>query len=200
MDVGCGAQPYRGAIETAGLRYEGVDWPNSIHESDASDPVKWDLTKTPWPFADAQFDALLCTEVLEHIPDPRRFIQECARVCRSGALMVLTTPMTWPEHEAPYDYYRFTRFGLRALFEDAGFWAEEIVARGGWNTALAQLVGFWVCHAFPKPWRYLLQVLAWPAVAILPCLDYWMPQEPEHLLTLGYAVFARRDRARRTHS
>jgi hypothetical protein len=100
--------------------------------------------------------------------------------------------MVWPEHEAPHDYHRFTKFGLRRLFEEAGFSVEEITARGGWNTALAQIVGFWACHAFPLPWRYLSQLLAWPVVVALPWLDRWTPKEPEHLLTLGYAIFVRR--------
>src|SRR5205814_1445241 len=77
LDVGCGSEPYRPWVEASGLQYQGIDWPNTIHESKSTDLIQWDLTETPWPFADQEFDAILCTEVLEHIPDPVALLREC---------------------------------------------------------------------------------------------------------------------------
>jgi SAM-dependent methyltransferase len=192
LDVGCGSQPYRPWVQAVGLRYRGVDWPNSTHESTASDLIQWDLTKTPWPFLDQEFDALLCTEVLEHVPDPCAFLRECARISRTGALMMLTTPLVWPEHEVPYDYFRFTRFELRNLFELSGFSVEKVVPRGGWHAALGQIVGCWACHGVSKPWNYMARLIAWPIVASLASLDRCTTKYPDLLLTLGFSVFARR--------
>jgi SAM-dependent methyltransferase len=191
LDVGCGSQPYRPWIERGGLSYVGVDWPSSPSQA-SSDTVQWDLTTTPWPFEDASFDAILCTEVLEHYPDPPRLVAECARVCRPGTLLVFTAPLAWPEHLEPYDYYRFTQYGLRRLFDGGCYSVEKITPRGGWHTALGQLIGFWATHAFPTSWNYVPRVLSWPVVAMLEWLDTKTKRQPELLLTLGFTVFARR--------
>ena len=192
LDIGCGAQPYRPWAEAAGLEYTGADWPRSIHEAQKADAVSADLSQRPWPFADAEFDALLCTEVLEHQPDPAAFLAECARVCRPGGTILLTTPLLWPEHEAPYDFYRYTQFGLRHLFEQAGFRPEAIEPRGGWHTALAQTLGLWSVKAIGKPWNYGTRMLVWPMMGALLLAEKWGRSESTLPLTLGYSVFARR--------
>jgi SAM-dependent methyltransferase len=191
LDVGCGSQPYKQSVERAGLRYVGIDWPESIHCAQSS-VIEWDLTKTPWPFPDGAFDAILCTEVIEHLPNPRRAMEECARVCRAGSLILLTAPLTWPEHEIPHDYYRFTRHGLRVLLEGAGFSIQEIAPRGGWPIVIAQLLGFWSCHGFEAPWNLLTRLVALPIVTLLSGLERFVGPRSPLLLTLGFAAFARR--------
>lgn len=64
---------------------------------------------------DATFDVILCTEVLEHIPDPQRAIDEMFRVLVPGGQLLLTTRFLFPIHDAPHDYFRFTKYGLRHL-------------------------------------------------------------------------------------
>jgi SAM-dependent methyltransferase len=191
LDVGCGLQPYRPWIEAAGLKYRGIERDGSA-TSGTSDVVSWDLTRTPWPFPDAEFDAILCTEVIEHVPRPDRVLSECARVCKAGSLMVLTAPFTWPEHEAPFDYYRFTQYGLRRLIEDADFSVEEMTARGGWATALGQMIGVWAVLGFAKPWSYVTRLLSYPVIRALDFFQSPSDVTTPHLLTLGYSVFARR--------
>src|SRR4051794_16779072 len=115
LDVGCGSHPYRKWVEKRGLSYTGIDWISSIHVPAHDDTIRWDLNVAPWPLADAAYDAILCPGFLEPVPDPPRLVAECARVCRPGGMMLLTSPMVWPEHEAPHDYHRFTQFGLRRL-------------------------------------------------------------------------------------
>jgi SAM-dependent methyltransferase len=75
-------------------------------------------------FGDGVFDVVLCTEVLEHLVDPRRAIGEMHRVLRGGGTLLLTTRFLFPIHDSPGDYYRFTRFGLEHLL--MGFGAAEI--------------------------------------------------------------------------
>jgi SAM-dependent methyltransferase len=60
-------------------------------------------------------DVVLCTEVLEHLPEPQRAIDEMFRVLRPGGTLLLTTRFLFPIHDAPHDYYRFTKYGLRHL-------------------------------------------------------------------------------------
>lgn len=70
------------------------------------------------PFENASFSCILCSEVLEHLYDPRKAIAEMYRVLKPGGIVVLTTRFIFPVHDAPHDYFRFTPYGLRMLFED----------------------------------------------------------------------------------
>jgi SAM-dependent methyltransferase len=65
--------------------------------------------------ADASFEVILCTEVLEHLPEPQKAIDEMFRVLVPGGLLLLTTRFLFPIHDAPQDYFRFTKYGLRHL-------------------------------------------------------------------------------------
>ena len=69
------------------------------------------------PFENESFEFILCTEVLEHLHSPHVAISEMNRVLKKGGEIVLTTRFVYPIHDAPHDYYRFTEFGLRKLFE-----------------------------------------------------------------------------------
>jgi ubiquinone/menaquinone biosynthesis C-methylase UbiE len=73
------------------------------------------------PCEDNSFDIILCTEVLEHVQDPRRAIAEMHRVLRPGGRLVLTTRFLFPIHHPSHDFFRFTEAGLQSLF-------------AGWNT------------------------------------------------------------------
>ena len=64
---------------------------------------------------DATFETVLCTEVLEHLPEPQRAIDEMYRVLRPGGELLLTTRFLFPIHDAPGDYFRYTKYGLRHL-------------------------------------------------------------------------------------
>ena len=64
---------------------------------------------------DASVDLVLCTEVLEHLPEPQRAIDEMYRVLAPGGQLLLTTRFLFPIHDAPHDYFRFTKYGLRYL-------------------------------------------------------------------------------------
>ncbi len=64
---------------------------------------------------DGSFEVVLCTEVLEHLPEPQRAIDEMFRVLSPGGLLLLTTRFVFPIHDAPHDYFRFTKYGLRHL-------------------------------------------------------------------------------------
>ena len=65
--------------------------------------------------ASESFDVVLCTEVLEHLPEPQRAIDEMFRVLKPDGTLLLTTRFLFPIHDAPHDYFRFTKYGLRYL-------------------------------------------------------------------------------------
>ncbi len=113
LDVGCGEKPfevYRPAIATAWIGFD-------VPENSTADVQGY---AEAMPFEAAAFDTIVCTEMLEHVPEPARIVGEIARVLKPGGYVILTTPLYFPIHEEPYDFFRFTPFGLRHLFEQAG--------------------------------------------------------------------------------
>lgn len=70
------------------------------------------------PFGDEEFEAVLCTEVLEHLIDPRQAIAEVKRVLQPGGKIILTTRFVYPIHDSPHDYFRYTRYALEMLFKE----------------------------------------------------------------------------------
>jgi SAM-dependent methyltransferase len=91
------------------------------------------------PFADASFDTVLCTEVLEHTRDPSAVIQEIRWILRPGGYLLLSVPFIYPIHEAPYDHWRFTSYGLRLLCTDAGLEVIYVHPKGGIGATLIVL-------------------------------------------------------------
>lgn len=116
VDVGCGQQPYRHLFDVE--EYCGVELDTEFNRKNKKAEFFYD-GKT-LPFQAGHFDALLCNQVLEHVPDDEAFVAELARVVKPGGLLVLTAPFIWDEHEQPYDFKRYTSYGIHALMERHG--------------------------------------------------------------------------------
>jgi SAM-dependent methyltransferase len=140
LDVGCGLQPYRALLGTLVTEYIGLDRPGPY----AAPDVEGDARSLPFP--DHSFDGVMSTQVLEHVVDPAATLREIARVLRPGGRVVLTCPGTWPAHEVPHDYWRFTRFGLQHLFASTGFDAVSIRPQGGTWSTLGQMLNLELHH------------------------------------------------------
>ena len=96
--------------------YENLDYVAPLHDM---------------PIADGAFDAVLCTQVLEHLEWPRESVREMCRVLRPGGVLFLTAPMAQGEHQVPYDYFRYTSYGLKSICQHAGFREAEVNPFGG---------------------------------------------------------------------
>lgn len=135
-DVGAGEAPYRELFSH--VEYITVDHMESLH-GDAPD---FDVVASAEaiPLDSGSLDAVLCTQVLEHLPEPGQALSEFHRLLRPGGRLFLTAPLVWEEHEKPYDFFRYTRSGLEHLLEKAGFEQIELTGRGGSFSTLAQLL------------------------------------------------------------
>ncbi len=140
LDVGCGRKPYRALVPAA--TYTGLDMDTPQMRALGAADLFYDGGK--FPCADADFDGVLCSQVLEHVFTPADFLGEIHRVLRPGGRLVLAVPFVWDEHEQPQDFARYSSFGVRALLERAGF---EVVAQRKSMAdarALVQLASGWI--------------------------------------------------------
>lgn len=117
LDVGCGTQPYRNLFRVHS--YIGLELDTLVSRKRAVADAYYD--GTTFPFAEGRFDSVLCNQVLEHVFTPDAFLNEIYRVLKPGGKVLLTVPFIWDEHEQPFDYARYSSFGLRALLERNGF-------------------------------------------------------------------------------
>jgi SAM-dependent methyltransferase len=121
LDAGSGNAPYRELFSHA--NYESADF-QKIDKKYAPSTYVCDLTSIP--VEDCRFDAVIFNQVMEHLPEPKLALVELYRVLKPGGKMIYSGPLFYEEHEQPYDFYRYTQFGLRYLLGSAGFVIERI--------------------------------------------------------------------------
>ena len=158
LDYGCGRKPYRNLFTVT--EYVGVDIQESGHDHSLSEvDVFFDGKKLPFP--NSHFDSLFCSEVLEHIFEPDEALGEMHRVLKPGATALFTVPFCWNEHEAPYDYARYSSFGVKHLIERNGFKVLEMKKAGNFARVIFQLWALYFFELF-RQWGkggYILSLL-----------------------------------------
>jgi len=148
LDVGCGQMPYKEFLLKNNpniKKYIGLDFAEGKYARLKKPDLTWDGHTIP--LRDSTVDCVMATEVLEHCKDPLRILKEIRRVLIPGGVFLFTTPFTWPLHDTPGDYYRYTPFSLKELLLEAGFEDVEIKPLGGWHATLAQMIGLWIKRA-----------------------------------------------------
>jgi SAM-dependent methyltransferase len=124
-DIGCGEQPLRRMIEELGGKYTGIDL---CQNRQGTVEMVADITDVPLP--DGSFGLILCTEVLEHIPDTSAAFAELSRLCKAGGAIIITTPFAYPLHEEPNDYVRLTPAMVRRSAVQHGLEVVELTTAG----------------------------------------------------------------------
>jgi ubiquinone/menaquinone biosynthesis C-methylase UbiE len=121
LDAGAGSSPYKPLF--AHTQYESADF-ERVTKSYAPQTYTCDLAAIP--VEDDRFDAVVFNQVMEHLPEPYLVLRELYRVLKPGGSMIYSAPLFYEEHEQPYDFYRYTQFGVRHLFQKAGFELERL--------------------------------------------------------------------------
>lgn len=116
LDAGAGEAPYKPLLRHA--VYESADF-QKVDKPYAVSTYVCDLAEIP--VEDARYDFIVFNQVLEHVPEPSAVLRELHRVLKPGGQMIYTAPLFYEEHETPYDFYRYTQFGVRHLLTKAGF-------------------------------------------------------------------------------
>lgn len=149
-----------------------------------------DLTRLP--FRSDCFGACINIVTLEHVREPACALREIARTLAPRAPLLLVAPHEWEVHQAPNDYFRYTRYGLAYLLESAGFVEMDIRPVGGYFRLLARrlLNGLQFFSGGPR-WFFFLPALLFlgPPALILPFMDRL---DRGRNFTLGYICTAKK--------
>lgn len=124
LDFGCGAKPYESLFKNC-KSYIGVDIEISGHDHESSF-VDYFYNGETLPWGDSEFDSVVSFEVFEHLPDPRKSVEEIKRIMKPNGTFLLTVPFLYGEHETPYDFQRWTSYGLVKFLSEVGFKDIEI--------------------------------------------------------------------------
>lgn len=182
VDFGCADVPYRG-----------------FFPADA-DFVPADLAGNPraaltvsregmLPVEAETFDAVLSTQVLEHVSDPAAYLAECRRVLRPGGALILSTHGTFVYHPDPVDYWRWTSAGLQRIVEAAGFEVERFEGFLGMTATGLQLVQDSIMNRVP---RWLSPVLALVMQGLIALAESFQTREGSAVNAAYFIVVARR--------
>ena len=117
LDIGCGQKPYRNLFTVDEYVGMEIDTPNNRKNINVD--VFYD--GHTFPFTNESFEGVLSNQVFEHVFNPFRFIEEIQRILKPGGYFLLTVPFSWDEHEQPYDFARYSSFGIRYILENNGF-------------------------------------------------------------------------------
>ena len=117
LDVGCGTKPYENICNVD--EYIGLEIDDEGNRQHNYADVFYDGKTIP--FEDKSFDSILSNQVFEHVFNPNQFLKEINRVTKVGGKFLITVPFVWDEHEQPYDYARYSSFGLKHILAENGF-------------------------------------------------------------------------------
>jgi len=192
-DLGCGEAPFKDFFLQYVDSYTGVDWTKTLHNSQAD--VVSDLNKKI-ELEDGIADTLISLSVMEHLCEPQVFLNESYRILKKDGYFVLQVPWQWWIHEAPHDYFRYTPYGLKYMFEKAGFQEINIEATSGFFTTWILKMNYFSLNFIrgPKPIRWIIKgifnVIWYLSQKASPYLDKldknWQAE------TQGYFVLARK--------
>lgn len=170
IDIGCGTKPYRALLAPFVTEHVGLDHRESVHGS-----AGVDLFGTAYeiPAPDASFDCAICTAVLEHLEEPELALRECHRILKHGGTAIYSIPFVWHLHEEPRDFYRFSKYGIRYLFQKAGFDVSELTALSGFWVTFGQLLVYnlYRMNRGPLRWFRIIDVIGLGIQVIAYALD-----------------------------
>ena len=131
-----------------------------------------DLTALPFP--NGSFDAVVSIVVFEHLSDPAAALREIRRILRNPGRLFIAVPQFWELHQEPYDFYRYTRYGLEHLLRTAGFKIVQLEPTGGYFHLVGKL-SIDLLQFFQKGIRLVVFVLLAPVFGFaIPFLCYYL--------------------------
>ena len=125
LDAGAGEGKLKNIFSSKNIEYCGIDFGVGCDSWDYSDVIHGDLEDLHF-IDNNEFDSILLIQVLEHLKNPRVVLKELNRVLKNNGKIYIAVPQLQGVHQVPYDYFRFTPYGLSMLLEESGFKVESI--------------------------------------------------------------------------
>ncbi|MFH1307818.1 MAG: class I SAM-dependent methyltransferase [archaeon] len=145
LDAGAGLSPYKCFFNHT--KYEAADFNNNFGNLD----FICSLDKIPKK--EGYYDAVICTEVLEHVPNPQEVVNEFYRVLKVGGKLFLTVPQGRAIHQEPHNYFYFTKYGLNLILKNTNFKNIKIQPKGGYFKFLGDAIRFNnILNQYKKYW------------------------------------------------
>lgn len=177
-------------------QYEGKGDGAAIQTGD------WDTTKidivsdiTAIPSPDASYDVILCSEVLEHVPDPVAALKEMCRLVKPNGQIILTVPFASWTHFAPFHFSSgLSKYWFERHLNEFGFNIEELTPNGGWMDFVAQEIWRlpWIGRTYSKrAFGWIALITALPLMLVLRLMKAFDHGSSE-LVTFGWHVVARK--------
>lgn len=203
LDAGAGEQQFKKYCSH--LKYVSQDFAKYDGEGDKKglQTKIWDNSNldivsdiTSIPIPDQSFDAVLCTEVFEHLPEPLLALKEFSRIIKKDGYVIITAPFCSLTHYSPYHYYTgFNRYFYETHLIKFGFKIIEIKTNGNYFEYLAQEIRRIpeIKRIYTKSFKYnVFEILA--HIITLYFLSKWSKKDKSsnELLNFGYHVFARK--------
>lgn len=158
LDLGCGKVPLYAAYKEFITDNICVDWSNTFHKNEYLD-YELDLTKK-LPFNDNEFDTIILSDVLEHIPVPELLWREMTRILTMNGKIIMNVPFYYWLHEQPHDYYRYTEFALRRFAQNCGLRLVQLEPTGGAPEIMTDIFAKNILR-LPKVGRSLALIAQW---------------------------------------
>jgi len=184
LDAGAGPGPYKPLFNHC--HYEATDY-----HPDTNIDFVCSLDRIPK--ANKSYSHIICTETLEHVEYPQDVINEFYNLLKPHGKLFLTCPQGWAIHQAPNNYYNFTKFGIYSLLRNAGFnqLKVKITPKGGWFWMMSNQIrdsGLWSNH---NPLKWILYPFTHVLIPLLLFPLDSLDRKKEW--TNGYLVEAERD-------
>ena len=199
LDAGAGEQQYKKFCSH--LRYISQDFAEYDGRGDkkglqtgSRNNTGLDIVSdiTSIPVSDCSFDAVLCTEVFEHLPEPLLALKEFSRIIKKGGYLIITAPFCSLTHYSPYHYYTgFNRYFYETHLAKFGFKIIEIKTNGNFFEYLAQEIRrvSEIKRIYTKSFKWNgFEILA--HIITLFFLSQWSKKDKgsDELLNFGYHV------------
>lgn len=190
LDIGCGNKPLKNFLHSYVKEHVGVDCPETLHNKSAVD-LWGDACNLP--VSDQSFDTVLCMAVLEHLEEPDKAIKEASRVIKKGGYAIYMVPLYWHLHEEPRDFYRFTKYGSKYLFEKNGFKIIELKELSGFLVTFGQELVYYL-YRFRKGGKLnpLWWIIPFCGILIQTACYFLNKIDKSKRFTYGYLLVARK--------
>lgn len=188
LDYGCGSKPYEHLFKHA-KSYIGVDINMSGHDHwDSKVDCYFDGANLP--FKNKGFDAIVSFEVFEHVFNLPEILMELNRVLDDDGILAITIPFAWEEHEIPYDYARYTMYGMISELKKAGFQMVSTKKTTTYIMAISQLLILYILKNLSPKNRILKKVIQliviFPITLTTLILNKILPEKYDYYLNCLY--------------